>query len=190
MNKEFQIEYLKQQISEKYPSNFITRSIGMSYFTEHQNMESITYKKREQTIGLVIYRNKKFQILLLAVTAFILFTFPFLIDRTKYQNLIVSICLLCISSIIYSIYSILKPRKIFIKTYEEYFVLDKDRKIRWEDILVTGIWSIPGRSINSRFAILGMTSGEIIQINPELTDITADDIIKIVHLNTQNKNVV
>ena len=114
---------------------------------------------------------------------FLPFIFPLLVTEEKYKSMVSIVCIICVLSIIYCVYAILQPKKVFLKTTEENFILDEKQEFRWDEILTTGILTIPERPINSRFLVLGMASGEIIEINPEFTGINADEFIKMIHLN-------
>jgi len=184
MKKELAIQKLRQKIAEMYPeNNSINRNMGRRYYTEYENIQNSRFSNHKQTVGLVIYRNKNFYILLLIICLFLPYIFPLLVTEEKYENMVSIVCIICLLSIIYCVYAILQPKKVFLKTTEENFILDEKQEFRWNEILTTGILTIPERPINSRFLVLGMASGEIIEINPEFTGINADEFIKMIHLN-------
>lgn len=184
MKKVLQIQKLRQKIAEMYPeNNSINRNMGRRYYTEYENIQNSTFSNRKQTVGLIIYRNKKIYIILLIFCLFLPFIFPLLVTEEKYESMVTIVCIICLLSIIYLVYAILQPKEIFLKTNEENFILDEKQEFRWDEIVTTGILTIPHESINSRFLILGMASGEVFEINLEYTDINANEFIKMIHLN-------
>lgn len=184
MKKELQIQKVRQKITEMYPeNNSINRNMGRNYYTEYENIQNYTFFNRKQTVGLVIYRNRNFHKLLLITCLFLPYIFPLLVTEEKYERMITMVCIICLLSIIYCVYAILQPKKAFLKTNEENFILDEKHQFRWDEILTTGILTIPERPINRRVLVLGMTSGEIIEINPEFTGINAYEFINMIHLN-------
>ena len=188
MKTDLQNQKLRQKIAEMYfENNSINRNIGRRYYTEYENIQNSTFSNRKQTVGLVIYRNKNFHILLLIICLVLPFILVILVTKEKYQSLIVILSIICPLSIIYLVYAILQPKKIFLKTNEENFTLDEKDEFRWDEIVTTGILAINEESINSRFLVLGMASGEVFEINLDFTDIDVDDFIKMIHLNQKFK---
>ena len=184
MKKELQIQKLRQKITEMYPeNNSFNRNMGGRYYTEYENIQNSRFSNRKQTVGLVIYRNKKIPILLLTFCLFLPYIFPWLVTEEKYESMITIVCIICLLSIIFLVYIISQPKKIFLKTNEENFILDEKQEFRWDEIETTGILTITEESINSRFLVLGMASGEVFEINLEDTDINTYEFIKMIHLN-------
>lgn len=184
MKKELQIQKLRKKIAEMYPeNNSLNRNMGRRYYTEYDSIIKSKFSNCKQTVGLVIYRNKNFQILLLTFCLFLPFIFPLLVTEEKYESMVTIVCIICLLSIIYLFYAILQPKKVFLKTNEENFILDEKYEFRWDEILTTGILTITEQSINSRFLVLGIASGEVFEINLDYTDINADEFIKMIHLN-------
>lgn len=55
------------------------------------------------------------------------------------------------------------------------------RSITWEDILVTGTVTIKGKRSND-YVLLGISTGELLQIDTSFSDIIPRNFVKIIHL--------
>lgn len=133
MKKELQIQKLRKKIAGMYPeNNSINQNMGRNYYTEYENIQNSTFTNRQQTVGLVIYRNKNFHKLLLITCLFLPYILPLLVSEEKYERMITIVFIICLLSIIYCVYAILQPKKFFLKTNEENLILDEKTSISLE----------------------------------------------------------
>ena len=173
---------VQEIVNEKYAhKNFISKNFGHKTYKEFENIENSTYRKKEDTINLKIYVSKTPYIILITITTFFLVTHPYLNKENPTTLFLKIIYLLCFLLIVYSLYKILIDRKLYIHVLTNSFVF-KGREIKWNEIMTTGKLIIHGKA-SQEFLILGLNSGEILQIDVGKSEIYTEDFIKIIHLN-------
>lgn len=175
---------IRKRINDRYPNkSFFEHTISSYSYKEYNEIAYSKYSTRKQTFGLRIYKNSNSSIILLTISVFFLFTFPFMNKGENYQNFISILYFLSFGAIIYSIYSIFfKKKEIFLETNDKSFIINSKREIGWNEVLVTGILTVRGKP-SFDYVILGLSSNEILKIDTNGTDISPIDFIKIIQLN-------
>lgn len=182
MNQKLTKIEVQEIVNDKYANkNFISRNFGSSTYKEFESIENSTYRKKEQTNNLKIYVSKTPYILLITITSFYLLTFPYLNKENPTPQFLKITYLISFILIIFSLYKILSNRKLYIEVLPNSFVF-KGREIKWNEIMTTGKLIVHGKA-SHEFLILGLDSGEILQIDIEKSEIYTEDFIKIIHLN-------
>lgn len=171
---------VREIVNKKYVhEGFIHRNFGSSTYKEYEKIENSKFKNKQQTNGLKIYMSKTPFIFLLVIAIFILLCFPYLyIGHYSLFSIKITcyICIFCIAISVYKIFS----KKLYIELFPNSFKLKK-REIFWNEILITGILRV--HKPRHEFLILGLNSGEIMQIDIEKSEIYTSDFIQIIHLN-------
>jgi hypothetical protein len=173
---------VQEIVNDKYANkNFVSRNFGSSTYKEIESVVNSTYRKKEQTDNLKIYVSKTPFIVLITITSFYLLTFPYLNKENPTTQFLKLTYLISFFLIVFSLYKILSNRKLYIQVLPDSFVF-KGREIKWNEIVTTGKLIIHGKA-SHEFLILGLDSGEILQIDIEKSEIYTEDLIKIIHLN-------
>ena len=173
---------VQEIVNRKYVrEDFINRHFGSSTYTEYENINNTKYKKKEQTDNLKIYLSKTPYIVLITIASTFLFTFPYF-NRENSTSLFIKI-LYAISFIliVFSLYKIISKRELYIQVLHNSFIINR-REILWNEIMTTGKLIVHGKPSHD-FLILGLDSGEILQIDIKKSEIYTEDFIKIIHLN-------
>ena len=182
MEKNLSIQDIREIISEKYSSkNFIQKSFPTVSYKEYEEIKNSNYKTQAQTIGLKIGKDKTGPIIILTISAFFLFTFPYFNPTKETTSFLMIIYCICFGLIILSIYNIFFNHKVILTTNSNSFTFGK-QTVFWDKILTTGILTLHGKP-SHRVVVLGLSNGDIVKINVESSQISTDDLIRIIHLN-------
>lgn len=171
---------VREIVNKRYVhKGFIHKAFDSSTYEEYEKIENSKFTNKQQTNGLKIYMSKTPFIFLLVIAVFFLFSFPYLYIG-HYSLLSIKIvcgtCIFCIAISIYKIFS----KKLYIELFPNSFKMKK-KEIFWNEIYITGILRV--HKPRHEFLILGLNSGEIMQIDIEQTEIYTKDFIQIINLN-------
>lgn len=173
-------EYVREGFMNRYLGTPIT-------FKEYQKVEASKYKNKKQTYNHNIYRHKIGPIMLLTISAFFFVTFPVFNSGNPTTTFIKALYFMSFLGILICSYIIFFTKKIFIRIKTDSFILEEEnREIFWEQILITGILTIH-RKHSTHLLLLGLDNGDIIKVPMEQSEMTANDFLRIIHLNQPEK---
>ncbi len=184
MEKKLSIEEVREIVTEKYsPKNILQKWDPGYKYKEYEEIKNSDYKRREQTLGLKIGINKTGPITILTISATFLFTFPFFNPARETSSFLAIIYCISFGLIIFSIYNIFFNQKIILTTNSKSFTFKK-QTIFWDSIVTTGILIVyGGDGPSSHYAVLGLSTGEIVKLDIGKSDIGPTDLIRMIHLN-------
>jgi hypothetical protein len=84
---------------------------------------------------------------------------------------------------VYSIYVLIfKKKEIFLEVRQKSLIIKNEDEIFWNEIITTGITTIntKNRLYN---VVIGTLRNDIIEIRMDNTNLSAEDVIRIIHLN-------
>jgi len=173
---------VQEIVKNKYVrEDFLNRNFGSSTYKEYDKIENSKYRTKEQTNKLKIYLSKTPYIILFTIATFFLLSFPYLNKDSTTSHLLKIVYVISFLLIVFSLYKILSNRKLYIQVLPNSFIF-KRREVFWNEIMTTGELIVHGKP-SHKFVILGLDSGEIMQIDIDKSEIYTEDFIKIIHLN-------
>lgn len=161
--------------------DFLNRHLGSTSYHEYENVENSKFKTKEQTYNIKIYKSKTKYILIITITSFFLLTFPYLNRENSTSFLLKVFYFITFLVIVFCLNKIFSSKKLYIQVLQNSFIFNK-REVFWDEIMTIGKL-IVSTQVSHNYLILGLNSGEILQIDIDKSEIHTEDFIKIIHLN-------
>ena len=181
----WKVESLREDINRKFFKNSSRHYIEVSEVT---NSKFNSYNEVANKIFLT--NNNKF-VRPLIVFTILLCVILFYNWKKIISHEMISVelwfLIITLSLILFMLYyTFIKKKTKFLETSLECLIINSNKQLKWNDILITGILYIHDGNGARQKVVLG-TLEKIITINMDNTDLSPEDIIQIINLH---KNVV